>query len=95
MIGDSARVSVTVAVSPALAFEIFTEEIDRWWRRGLKFRQTHGRGGFLRIEPEVGGRRRDAGDSDPSRLVRLARRPPGPPWIAGWRFQPDDRPLVG
>jgi uncharacterized protein YndB with AHSA1/START domain len=52
---DRARVSVAVAVEPSLAFEIFTEEIDRWWRRGPKFR--HGsRGGFLRIEPEVGGR---------------------------------------
>jgi uncharacterized protein YndB with AHSA1/START domain len=56
MIGDSTRVSVTVAVPPALAFEIFTEEIDRWWRRGVKFRQTRGPSGFLRIEPEVGGR---------------------------------------
>jgi hypothetical protein len=34
MSGDSARVSVTVEVPPTLAFEIFTEEIDRWWRRG-------------------------------------------------------------
>lgn len=56
MIGDSTRVSVTVAVPPLLAFEIFTEEIDRWWRRGIKFRQTSGRRGFLRIEPQVGGR---------------------------------------
>jgi uncharacterized protein YndB with AHSA1/START domain len=52
----SARVSVTVAVAPPLAFEIFTEEIDRWWRRGIKFRQTGERSGFLRIEPGVGGR---------------------------------------
>jgi uncharacterized protein YndB with AHSA1/START domain len=56
MSGDSARVSVMVAVPPPLAFEIFTEEIDRWWRRGVKFRPTGGRGGFLRIEPQVGGR---------------------------------------
>jgi uncharacterized protein YndB with AHSA1/START domain len=56
MSGDSARVSVTVAVPPPLAFEIFTEEIDRWWRRGIKFRHAGGRGGLLRIEPLVGGR---------------------------------------
>jgi len=54
--GDSARISVTVGVPPALAFEIFTEEIDRWWRRGPKFRQSRARGGFLRIAPAVGGR---------------------------------------
>jgi len=64
MTGDSARVSVTVAVPPPLAFEIFTEEIDRWWRRGLKFRNTRGRGGFLRIEPEVGGRLFESVDGD-------------------------------
>jgi len=56
MTGDSTRVSVTVAVPPPLAFEIFTDEIDRWWRRGIKFRQASSRGGFLRIEPVVGGR---------------------------------------
>jgi uncharacterized protein YndB with AHSA1/START domain len=56
MKGDSARITVTVAVAPPLAFEIFTEEIDRWWRRGIKFRHSGRRGGFLRIEPEVGGR---------------------------------------
>jgi uncharacterized protein YndB with AHSA1/START domain len=56
MSGDSARVSVTVEVPPTLAFEIFTEEIDRWWRRGSKFRRAGARGGFLRIESEVGGR---------------------------------------
>ena len=56
MTGDRARISVTVEVPPALAFEIFTEEIDRWWRRGVKFRHAGARQGLLRIEPEVGGR---------------------------------------
>jgi uncharacterized protein YndB with AHSA1/START domain len=56
MIGDRARVSVTVAVPPPLAFEIFTDEIDRWWRRGVKFRHGGGRAGFLRIEPCIDGR---------------------------------------
>jgi len=64
MNGASARVSVTVAVAPPLAFEIFTEEIDRWWRRGMKFRQTGGRSGFLRLEPEVGGRLFESFDGD-------------------------------
>jgi uncharacterized protein YndB with AHSA1/START domain len=56
MSGDLARVSVAVAVSPALAFEIFANEIDRWWRRGPKFRNAGRRGGFIRLEPQVGGR---------------------------------------
>jgi hypothetical protein len=62
--GDSARVSVTVALAPRAAFEIFTGEIDRWWRRGLKFRHAGGRGGFLRIEPGVGGRLFESVDGD-------------------------------
>ena len=41
---------------PAEAFRAFTEDIDRWWRRGLAYRvQGPGRG-LLRLEPWVGGR---------------------------------------
>jgi uncharacterized protein YndB with AHSA1/START domain len=64
MSGDAARVSVTVAVPPPLAFEIFTAEIDRWWRRGSKFRHAGNRGGFLRIEPLLGGRLFESIDGD-------------------------------
>jgi uncharacterized protein YndB with AHSA1/START domain len=64
MIGDSARISVTVALPPALAFEIFTEEIDRWWRRGIKFRHSQADRGFLRIEPAIGGRLFESIDGD-------------------------------
>jgi uncharacterized protein YndB with AHSA1/START domain len=64
MSGDSARISVTVAVPPRLAFDIFTAQIDRWWRRGIKFRHAGARRGFLRIEPEVGGRLFESIDGD-------------------------------
>jgi uncharacterized protein YndB with AHSA1/START domain len=56
MTDDAARVSVSVAVPPEVAFEIFTNEIDRWWRRGIKFRHAGRRSGFIRLEPHVGGR---------------------------------------
>ena len=56
MNGATARVSVTVAVPPAAAFEIFTRDIDRWWRRGIKFRHAGARRGFIALEPRVGGR---------------------------------------
>jgi uncharacterized protein YndB with AHSA1/START domain len=62
--GDSARVSVAVAVPPPLAFEIFTADIDRWWRRGLKFRHSNSRSGLLCIEPAVGGRLFESFDRD-------------------------------
>jgi uncharacterized protein YndB with AHSA1/START domain len=54
--GDRARVSVLVAVPPAVAFRVFTEEIDQWWRRGPRFRVSGKRHGVLHIEPGVGGR---------------------------------------
>jgi uncharacterized protein YndB with AHSA1/START domain len=56
MSGDQARISVAVSVPPAQAFEIFTAEIDRWWRHGVKFRHSASRSSLLRIEPSVGGR---------------------------------------
>ena len=56
MSGDSARVSVGVAIPPPRAFQIFTTDIDQWWRRGMKFRHSASRSSLLCIEPHVGGR---------------------------------------
>ncbi|HEX3397241.1 MAG TPA: SRPBCC domain-containing protein [Steroidobacteraceae bacterium] len=56
MSGDRARVSVAVAVPPSRAFEVFTADIDQWWRRGMKFRHSAARSSLLCIEPKVGGR---------------------------------------
>lgn len=54
--GDEARASVHVAVEPAVAFEVFTSEIDRWWRRGPKFRVAGDAPGALSFEAGAGGR---------------------------------------
>ncbi len=53
--GDQATVSVLVRVPPADAFRIFTEEIDAWWRRGLRYRIGEGRS-VVHLEPKLGGR---------------------------------------
>jgi uncharacterized protein YndB with AHSA1/START domain len=54
--GDEARVSVLVAVAPEAAFRVFTEEIDQWWRRGLRYR-IGGKGrSVIHLELWVGGR---------------------------------------
>jgi uncharacterized protein YndB with AHSA1/START domain len=53
--GDQARVSVVVAVPPEVAFRIFTEEIDLWWRRGLKYRVAGTSPGSIHMEPRQGG----------------------------------------
>jgi uncharacterized protein YndB with AHSA1/START domain len=54
--GDRARASVLVAVEPGEAFRIFTEEIDQWWRKGLKYRVAGKRRGIIHLEARNGGR---------------------------------------
>ncbi len=54
--GDCAAVSVHVAVSVECAFQVFTEEIDLWWRHGRKFRIAGKRPGRLVFEPQLHGR---------------------------------------
>jgi len=49
-------VAVEVAVDPAAAFEIFTDEIGRWWRPGPLNWNYADRAIGMRIEPGVGGR---------------------------------------
>ena len=51
---DSAHVSIDVAVDPATAFAVFTEEIDTWWKRGRAYR-TSDRSSIL-FEPGPEGR---------------------------------------
>lgn len=51
---DRARVTVRVAAPRELAFEVFTREIDGWWRHGKKFRV--GEPSTMALEPRLGGR---------------------------------------
>ena len=53
---DRARVSMFVRVPPAVAFRVFTEDVDQWWRRGLKYRVAGKHRSIVHIEGGVGGR---------------------------------------
>src|ERR687891_265011 len=53
---DGVRVSLDVAVEPAVAFEVFTTELDAWWGRGPRFRFVPPYAGSMRLEPGLGGR---------------------------------------
>jgi uncharacterized protein YndB with AHSA1/START domain len=64
-----ARVTVSVAVPPSEAFRVFTEEVDLWWRRGVRFRNAPGRSGVIRIEPGAGGRLFESFDTDAGERV--------------------------
>ncbi|MBP6704839.1 MAG: SRPBCC domain-containing protein [Vicinamibacteria bacterium] len=55
VVGDQAIVTVLVEVSPEEAFRVFTEEIDAWWRVGLRYRIGRGRS-VVHLEPKLGGR---------------------------------------
>jgi uncharacterized protein YndB with AHSA1/START domain len=54
--GDRASVTVRVDVEPEVAFEVFTTEIDRWWRRNIAYRVAGRRPGTMHLEPRLGGR---------------------------------------
>ena len=52
---DTARVTTFVAVAPDTAFEVFTQEVDLWWRRGPRFRAHQA--SELSFENDAHGRR--------------------------------------
>jgi uncharacterized protein YndB with AHSA1/START domain len=54
VVGDRARVSVRVAAVRELAFEVFTADIDAWWRHGKRYRM--GEPSTIALEPRLGGR---------------------------------------
>ncbi len=82
---EKERVCVTtvVAVEPALAFSIFTEEIGTWWKPRIRNLFRKDRTGVMKFEPGPGGRLLefypDAPD-DPFEIGRVLT------WIAGERL---------
>ncbi len=98
---DQTRVSVLVEVPPELAFQIFTEDIDLWWRRGLEYRVAADRHGTLHLEPRVGGRLFESfvkgGDAALQETGRVTEWSPPRRLAFEWRavsFQPGDTTTV-
>ncbi len=54
--GDAAKVTAFVAVAPADAFDVFTREIDLWWKTGPRYRVGGRPAGRLVFEARLGGR---------------------------------------
>jgi uncharacterized protein YndB with AHSA1/START domain len=52
----TATVAVRVPVPPERAFALFVHDIDRWWRRGRKYRHSGPAHGTMRIEQHLDGR---------------------------------------
>lgn len=51
----SVRLSITVAVDPDTAFDVFTAEIDTWYQRGPHSFADPARAVGIRFDPFVGG----------------------------------------
>jgi hypothetical protein len=67
VVNDRATVTMFIDVSPADAFEVFTTEIDLWWRHGPQYRTAGKLPSVFKLEPRVGGKLtetsfRDAGE---------------------------------
>lgn len=101
MRGDQVRVSVLVELPPAEAFRVFTEEIDAWWRTGMRYRIGKNRS-VVHLECKVGGKlfeRFDTASGQPKTVETgrvLAFEPPAR-LLLEWRavnFAPNERTEV-
>ncbi|HEX9573513.1 MAG TPA: SRPBCC domain-containing protein [Myxococcales bacterium] len=79
---EFARVTTVVEVDPAEAFEVFTREIDAWWKRGLRYRSGNG---ALRFEGGRGGRLVEAQGGGDLEIGRVLVWEPGERLLFEWR----------
>ncbi len=91
--------TVSVAAPPELAFEVFTAEIDLWWRRGLQYRRFGGARALIAIEPREGGRvfETPGGDGPVHEIGRVLQWQPPTRLRFEWRlsnFAPGERTEV-
>lgn len=54
--GDVVKVQTFVRVPPQDAFDVFTLELDAWWRSGPAYRVGGRHQGAMHLEPKLGGR---------------------------------------
>jgi uncharacterized protein YndB with AHSA1/START domain len=95
---DRVRVTTFVGVPPREAFDVFTRDVNAWWRKGPRFRFGKARDGVLAFEGEVGGRLTERFDDGTCFEVgRVLAWEPGARLAFEWRarnFAPDQRTEV-
>jgi len=79
---EFARVTTVVEVDPAEAFEVFTRELDAWWKRGPRYRSGNG---ALRFESGRGGRLVEAQGGGDLEIGRVLVWEPGERLVFEWR----------
>jgi uncharacterized protein YndB with AHSA1/START domain len=97
MAGDSAGATVFVAVPPLAAFEVFTREIDLWWRQGPKFRIAGRERGRLCFEEGPSGRLFETFGERTFEVGRVTAWDPPALLAFEWRgvnFKPSEKTLV-
>jgi uncharacterized protein YndB with AHSA1/START domain len=99
--GDAANVSVLVAVSVEDAFDVFTREIDLWWRHGRKYRIGGKSPGSLSLETKADGRLfetfHQAGKTHTFEVGKIVHWQPPHALSFEWRgvnFKPGEKTLV-
>lgn len=97
--GDRVAASLRVDVPQAEAFRIFVEEIDQWWRQGLKYRVGGGeRRSVLHLEPRLGGRLFETlGEDHVVQTGELTEWSPPDGFVLRWRgvnYAPDEQTRV-
>jgi hypothetical protein len=70
---DVVTATVEVALDPAAAFAVFTQEIDRWWRPGPINWYDASRAIGVRIESGVGGRWLEVYDEADDSVLEIGR----------------------
>jgi uncharacterized protein YndB with AHSA1/START domain len=97
---DSVTVTTVVAIDPATAFKVFTEETAIWWKPGPQSRFGGDLTGALRFEQGPGGRLlevRDAPAGEPFEVGRVLIWEPPIRLAFEWRahnFEPGERTEV-
>jgi len=97
---DAITVSTLVAVDPGTAFEVFTSDVDAWWRRGIAYRVEGEGASTMRFEPGVGGRLVEVFGEPPGELFEFGRIEvwePGRRLVFDWRgpnFEPGQKTRV-
>jgi uncharacterized protein YndB with AHSA1/START domain len=97
---DRVKVTTFVEVPPELAFDVFTTEVDLWWRHGPKYRTSGAsdRKGALRFEPGASGRLVEAfEDGEVFEIGRVLSWEPAERLVLEWRarnFARDERTEV-
>lgn len=87
MTQQEVTVSIEVAAEPRLAFDVFTTQIDSWWRRGPKHRFAPPWTGTLRFEPGASGRLLEQYEDGSTFVIgRVRVWQPGERIVLSWRL---------